>query len=149
MSTEQTATRRIVLKIGPASMRWGKPYVKVSGSQIGPIDTIDQLEEIVDDINNPITEDKTRGYLGCGTCEAAKWCRSEAKNELQLRASLNKRSTKISVNARCDVLVYAAKNGFVQDAACMKAKKPIYLIVGTGPKKPTWKDKLRTIFQAF
>lgn len=149
MTKESTATRRIVLKIGPASMRRGHPYVKVSGSQVGPLETIGQLEAIVKDINHPITAEKTRGYLGCGTCQAAKWCKSEGKNEFQLQASLKRGSTGIDMNAKCDVLVYASDSGFVQDAACMKEKKPIYLIVGTGPEKPTWKDKLRTIFHAF
>lgn len=149
MAAELSDKAKFLINIGPASMHWGKPYIKIDGRQIGKLTTPNQLSEVVSNINNTATLQEVKNYMGCGTCKAAEYTDSNIGEELVLNAKVGGNKDKLQLSARCPVLVYASKNGFVQDANCMKSKKSVHLIVGAENKKASFTDLIKIFFKLY
>lgn len=134
MSNENEVSRKIALHIGPASMHGQEPYLKVDYDILGNVQSSEEVVELADNINDPLTSVLARQSMGCATCKAASHVESGPENELRINAKVDNMS-ELKIQAPCSVLVYAANHGFPQDASCMQAKKPIHLVVSATNQK--------------
>ena len=126
---EKAALPKFAVHVGPATIRHNYPYLRIAADQIEEFNSPEEIQEVVDNINHPYTSEQARNFMNCATCKAANYIQSTPDQELNIQASVRD-LTQVNITAGCQVLVYAHKNGFVQDAECMKAKKPIHVVVG-------------------